>query len=125
MTDEPSENRKPRFVGRPSLIEGRSGDGWIVEGLRYSAPLYMTAAGLRPIVPSLSLETLDMAGLGDLSDIDLLILGTGERLRRPSDMFMAAASAKGIRIEFMDSRAAAYTFNVLAAEERAVAILIF
>jgi uncharacterized protein len=113
----------PRFEAGAARIEGRSGDGWVVAGRLY-APALLVTAGFAGTVPGLALEALDAALLPDLPDVDLLLLGTGATLRRPSPAFVEAARARGWRVEPMDSPAAARTFNVLVAEERQVAALI-
>lgn len=51
---------------------------------------------------------------------ELLVLGTGPRLRFPSPAVQAAALSRGIGIECMDNAAAARTFNLLAGERRRV-----
>lgn len=51
---------------------------------------------------------------------ELLLLGTGPRLRFPPPAVQAAALTRGIGIECMDNAAAARTFNLLAGEGRRV-----
>ncbi len=114
----------PRLTAEPTRIEGRTAEGcWVVSGLGYAPALLVTATlacSLGPLV----LETLDAETLPPLADVDLLLLGTGAAMRRPTAQFVASARARGLRIEAMDSPAAARTFNVLAAEERRVAVLL-
>ncbi len=113
----------PRLSAAPTRIEGRAATGWVVGGRLYAPALLITADLVQSLGP-LALETLDAAVLPPLDDIDLLLLGTGATLSRPPAAFTAAARARGLRVEPMDSPAAARTFNVLAGEERQVAALI-
>ena len=53
--------------------------------------------------------------------IELLLIGTGAAMNRPPADLMAALAARGLAVDFMDSRAAARTYNVLALEGRRVA----
>jgi uncharacterized protein len=50
----------------------------------------------------------------------ILLIGTGAKLIIPPQALLAPLFAKGIGVEFMDSRAACYTFTLLAAEQRNV-----
>ncbi len=113
----------PRLRATASRIEGRSADGWVVDGRLYRPALLITA-GRAASLTGLTLETLDDASLGRLDSADLLLLGSGATLRRPPKPFAEALRARGVRVEPMDSAAAARTFNVLVAEERLVAALI-
>lgn len=114
----------PRLTAVPARIEGRARDGgWIVEGRLYRPALLLSAA-LAGSLPGLLLGQLERLVLPELRDVDLLLLGTGPALVRPPAGFVTAMAERGIRVEPMDSPAAARTFNVLAAEERLVAALI-
>lgn len=113
----------PRLVQRRSLIEGRAAGGWVVEGRLYRPALLITATIARS-VDATTPEALDASLLDGLAGIDLLLLGTGAMLRHAPGAFAAAAQTHAIRIEPMDSGAAARTFNVLASEGRSVAALI-
>lgn len=53
--------------------------------------------------------------------IDFLLFGTGERQHFPGAELRSAFAAAGIGLEAMDTGAAARTYNLLLAEERAVA----
>ena len=57
--------------------------------------------------------------------LDLLLIGTGSRLRRPARTLADAFAARGIGIEPMDSRAAARTYNLLAGEGRRVGAALY
>lgn len=114
----------PRFSAGPSRIEGRAAEGWVVGGLLYS-PALLLSGSVAYSLPALSFDALATADLPLLDDVELLLLGTGEIFRRPPPEFVSVMQKRGWRVEPMDSRAAARTFNVLAAEERLVGALIF
>ncbi len=74
-----------------------------------------------------NLEALGARHLEALLDLgrEVLLLGTGPRLRFPPPAVMRPALAKfsaaGIGLEVMDVHAACRTYNILVAEERKVA----
>ncbi|MBY9061655.1 MTH938/NDUFAF3 family protein [Sphingomonas yunnanensis] len=74
-----------------------------------------------------ALEMLDETALARLfgSQIEFLLLGTGDTLRRAPKALVAALDARGIGIEAMDSRAAARAWGVLRAEERQIAAALY
>jgi uncharacterized protein len=57
---------------------------------------------------------------------EIVILGTGDRIRFPKPDLTRALAARGVGLEVMDTKAACRTYNILAAEGRQVlaAILI-
>lgn len=76
----------------------------------------------------LGAEILAWDGPGDLAPlaavagrIDLLLLGTGAEIARPTPALAAAAAAGGYGVEAMATPAACRTWNVLLAEGRRVA----
>ncbi|MCG2842812.1 Mth938-like domain-containing protein [Sandaracinobacter sp. RS1-74] len=106
-----------------SRIAGRAAGGWVVGNRLYQPALWVTA-GLAGSLPGLTFPDLDAGRLPDPGAIELLLLGTGERLLQPARAFVEGARLRGWRVEAMDSAAAARTFNVLVAEERLVGALI-
>lgn len=63
----------------------------------------------------------------DILNTDLptiLLLGTGAKLIIPPQDLLLPLFEKGIGVEFMDSKAACYTYTVLASEGRNVAACI-
>lgn len=52
---------------------------------------------------------------------ELVLLGTGKRMRFPAANLLAGLAAKRIGSEVMDTRAACRTYNILAEEGRNVA----
>ncbi|WP_448660008.1 MTH938/NDUFAF3 family protein [Sphingomonas sp. CJ99] len=113
--------------GTGPLISGIVGRGFRVDGGVYEG-LTITperADGWSP--PPLG--DLAMDALAPLLALDPLpefvILGTGSAMRRPPAPLIAALDARGIGIEFMDSRAAARAWGVLRAELRWVAAALY
>lgn len=67
-----------------------------------------------------TLTEADMAKLLTLGT-EIVLLGTGGRLRFPSGALMRPFAPAGIGLEVMDLQAACRTYNILAAEGRHVA----
>lgn len=57
-------------------------------------------------------------------DIDVLLLGTGEKMQFVPPSLRQSLSAKGLPIDVMDTGAACRTYNVLMAEGRRVVALL-
>jgi uncharacterized protein len=117
----------PRLIAAPTRIEGRSAGGWVVAGRIRAAPLLVTATRAETLCDMLAdsgLAALDAGRLPPLDGVELLLLGTGPGFVRPPERFVAGARARGLRVEAMDSAAAARTFNILLGEERRVAALL-
>jgi uncharacterized protein len=68
----------------------------------------------------MTVESLQPVTQGD-DDIDLLLLGCGEKMQLVTKAFRQPVRDAGVVIEPMDTGAACRTFNVLMAEERRVA----
>lgn len=67
-----------------------------------------------------TLEASDMQKLLELGT-EIILLGTGKRLRFPAGPLMRPFAPAGIGLEIMDLQAACRTYNILAAEGRKVA----
>lgn len=110
------------FRPHPSLIEGfQKAGGWVVGGRLYPPAMLISRDQARSFGPL----ALDEIGAEHLPpDAELLLLGTGAALLRPPARLTGVARSRGIRIEAMDSAAAARTFNLLALEDRPIAALL-
>jgi uncharacterized protein len=73
--------------------------------------------------PPQRIEALSAADLDAVLALDpeLVLLGTGARLRFPAPDLLARCTARQVGIEVMDTQAACRTYNVLVAEGRRVA----
>jgi len=98
------------------------GNGYVsINGARYDKSLI--------VLPDRILDW-DVASFDDITQsafavlvalpVDVLVLGTGARLRFPPAACMQVASKARIGLEVMDTYAACRTYNVLLAEDRRV-----
>ena len=73
--------------------------------------------------PPTSFEALAAEHLAALVELapEIVLLGTGARLRFPPPAVLAPLARAHIGVEVMDVQAACRTYNILAAEERKVA----
>ena len=55
-------------------------------------------------------------------DVEVVIFGSGSRIRFPKPAWLATLSARRIGVETMDTAAACRTYNILAQEGRMVAV---
>ena len=99
----------------------RIGDEWIDSHLIVSANRIVTE--WRPADPE-DLAAADLEPVLALEP-DIIILGTGETLRRPRMDLMSLMADRGIGLEIMDTPAACRTYNVLLHESRSVAAALF
>ncbi len=101
---------------------------WINQQCYESSVIIRPHHLLAPWAPS-CLQEVTFADFKSLEDDmpQILLLGTGEKLIIPPEALLLPLFKKGIGVEFMDSKAACFTFTALAAENRNVAacILIF
>lgn len=83
------------------------------------------AVGPRGLIAGFAPPSLDALGIAELELLlaeqpDLILLGTGSRLRFPAVALRAHVLTRGVGFEVMDNAAAARTYNVLLAEARQV-----
>jgi len=101
------------------VIEGYAGRGFRVAGETWSEGVLVTPEA------AFAFDTLDLAGFASLAGcnppIDVILIGTGTRMVRPPKDLLDGLRAQGYAPEFMDSRAAARTYNVLVGEGRRIA----
>jgi uncharacterized protein len=72
--------------------------------------------------PPASFEALAEAHFALIAELrpEIVLLGTGARLRFPHPRLTASLARAGIGLEVMDVQAACRTYNILMAEERVV-----
>ena len=106
------------------VITGFSGRGFKVGERIYAHGLLIDPAGVAEWAAPADIAGLHIDMLGGLLEIDpapeFLLLGTGDRLVRPSPSFVRGLEDKGIGVEAMDSRAAARAWGVLRLEGRQI-----
>jgi uncharacterized protein len=99
------------------------GPGWVeVNRERFTSSLVISAAGARLPWNCATFEDLQASHFELLAgmDAELVIFGSGSRIRFPSPALMQALYARRIGVETMDTQAACRTYNFLAGEGRKV-----
>jgi uncharacterized protein len=112
-----------------SLTINAYGPGWIeVNGEKFTHSLIVSS--LKGAVPEKwavsqfgALNSEDFAPLAK-SGAELIIFGSGQRLRFPQPSWLAPLMAIGIGVETMDTAAACRTYNILASEGRKVVVVL-
>ncbi len=124
-----------RPVGRPLLKLHASlpahlnvftsyGDGWVeVSKARHEGSILVMADRAVEEWGVASFESLAAADFERVAALDpeLVLFGSGRRLRFPHPRLLAALHARGTGVETMDVHAACRTYNILLAEGRRVA----
>ena len=113
---------------QPDRIETQSvtayGSGWIaIQGEKITHSVLITSEGLRLDWNCQTFEDLGPQHFVQLADLDveLVIFGSGERLRFPKAEWQVALMQRRLGLETMDTQAACRTYNILAGEGRKVA----
>ena len=99
------------------------GDGFVLlNGVRRAASVIVLPGRIVewPVASFAALAEADFARIAELGP-EVVLLGTGARLRFPHPGLSAPLARAGIGLEVMDLQAACRTYNILAAEERLVA----
>ena len=100
------------------------GDDFVsVNHEKHEKNLIVLPENLLPAWSTANITTLaetDMQLLAGL-DVEIILLGTGMRLRFPAPSLMRPFAATRIGLEVMDIQAACRTYNILASEGRKVA----
>jgi len=112
---------------QPDSMQGASitgyGPGWIaVDGERLSHSVVLSATGYRARWDCTCFEDLQEPLFAQLADLnpELVIFGSGERIRFPQAAWLQTLYARRIGVETMDTQAACRTYNFLAGEGRLV-----
>jgi uncharacterized protein len=104
------------------------GAGWIaVNGERYTDSLLLASSGERRVWGCRRFDDLQRADFDQLAQLptetpELVIFGSGERLRFVRPSLLQGLMKQRIGVETMDTAAACRTFNILAAEGRRVVV---
>lgn len=114
---------RPRFDGQP-LIDGYGDKGFRLNGQRFEGSTLLTPRGVYPwdvtALGEASVASLSPI-LGVADEIDFLIVGSGISFARFPKSVTRHLENLRIIPDFMDTGAAARTYNVLRAEDRRVA----
>jgi uncharacterized protein len=105
------------------LFTGYGDDHVLINGQRHEASLLLSAAGIE-VAPWAGLAFTDLTAAHfewvALRELDILLLGTGTRLRFPHPSLTRALVEARIGLEVMDLGALCRTYNILAGEGRRV-----
>lgn len=99
------------------------GPGWVsVNGEKFTAPLFVNAQSGVALWQCPGFEDLQAAHFDGFAELkpELIIFGSGERIRFPHPSCLQNLYAQRIGVETMDTHAACRTFNFLAGEGRRV-----
>ena len=100
------------------------GDDYVaVNHEKHSKNLILLPESIIPEWTAASIATLAESDMQQLLTLDteIILLGTGSRLRFPAGPLLRPFAPAGIGLEVMDLQAACRTYNILAAEGRKVA----
>jgi uncharacterized protein len=101
------------------------GPGWVgVDGEKITHSVILSSRGERIAWPSARFEDLGAGHFEMLAQVEceVVIFGSGSRIRFPQAAWLKPLMAKRIGIETMDTAAACRTYNILAQEGRSVAV---
>ena len=100
------------------------GKGYVaVNGARFEKSIVVLPERIVDNWPASSFAALEPAHFAALAGLDreIILLGTGEKLRFPRPEIIAPLIRAGVGVEVMDLQAACRTYNILVAEGRKVA----
>ncbi len=100
------------------------GEGYVmVNGQRFERSLVVLPDRILLDWPPNRFDDLAPEHLAALVGLDreIILLGTGARLRFPRPEIMQSLTRSGVGVEVMDVQAACRTYNILLAEDRRVA----
>ncbi|WP_412480135.1 Mth938-like domain-containing protein [Azonexus sp. IMCC34839] len=100
------------------------GEGYVaVNNEKHEKSLILLPEAIMPDWTEAKPETLSEADMAKLLELgtEIVLLGTGQRLRFPPGALLRPFAPAGIGLEVMDIQAACRTYNILAAEGRQVA----
>jgi len=103
-------------------IQSYSQEGVVVNGQLQALPMIVCSVKGHQSWSAHLFEKLESASFDELLPFqpELVIFGSGERIKFPSPRLLQGLIHKGIGVETMDNGAACRTFNVLAGEGRHV-----
>ena len=114
-----------KFV--PDALQGPSitgyGPGWVaVNGEKTHSSILISAMGSHTAWDCARFEDLEAQHFDQLAALnpELVLFGSGEKIRFPHPSWLQALYARRIGVETMDTQAACRTYNFLSAEGRRV-----
>jgi uncharacterized protein len=120
--DDPSMKFTEDFANTSHVIRSYSVEGLDINGNIYTSSLIVSPDSLIPEWLISDISQLSSDHFISILDAkpEIVIIGTGERLRFPGPEVYAEVINLNIGVEFMDSGAACRTYNVLVSENRHV-----
>jgi uncharacterized protein len=119
-----SESDETRFLPGRHQLEAYGNGGFRFGGMSHRGSILVLPSGVRAW-PVESVGEIDQAALAPIlaeaEAIEILLLGTGIEPTFVDERLRAPLAAAGIRLDAMQTGAAARTYNVLIAEDRRVA----
>ena len=113
---------QPDSFDRPSI--SGYGPGWVgIDGERVVRSVVLDSRGNRFDWDCVDFDALGAPHFAQLAalDVELVVFGSGGRLRFPQPAWLAPLVERQIGVETMDTQAACRTYNILAGEGRQVA----
>jgi len=114
---------------QPDRIDAQAitgyGPGWVsVNGEKITHSVIVSSSGQRIDWQASRFEDLGPAHFEQLAAVDaeVVIFGSGSRIRFPRPAWLAPLIDKRVGVETMDTAAACRTYNILAQEGRQVAV---
>ena len=105
------------------LVRGITPGGFRISGQIYDRPILLCGSQIYDWVDAQLHEAGTLLGLGQLSPPpELVLIGTGAHMHPAGPALVKAMKAAGMAVDYMDSRSAARTYNILVLEGRAVAV---
>ena len=110
-------------TGSTNVITACGGDFIEVNKQRYERALVVMPDRLWTDWSASTFDALTAADFDALAGLgqEVILLGTGGKLRFPRPELMKRVTGTGVGLEVMDMAAACRTYNILVAEERKVA----
>ena len=117
MKLQPDQSDAPSITGH--------GPGWVgLNGEKITSSVVISSKGQRIDWPASRFEDLGADHFAQLAQLEceVVIFGSGSRIRFPQAGWLKPLMARRIGLETMDTAAACRTYNVLAQEGRNVAV---
>jgi uncharacterized protein len=99
------------------------GAGWVsVNGEKFTSSIVISSNGPRFAWDCPHFDALTAAHFAKLAEMDaeLILFGSGDRIRFPQPAWLQSLYSRRIGLETMDTQAACRTYNFLAGEGRKV-----
>jgi uncharacterized protein len=116
-----------RFLPGRHQIDSFGNGGFRLGGVSHQGSLLITPSGVRAL-PSADINEITQdqitALLGEKSEIDMLLVGTGKDIAPIPKAIRVLLSENRVSFDVMSTNAAVRTYNVVLAEERRVAAIL-